>query len=450
MNSMTREKIYKYRRYPHIDPKVHWREVYRAVESPAYVVKHGFYPFIHYTQESTKFPKAYLSGAEDQRDTPKRREIMYSCHMDRYIYEYYSYLLNQEYNKRVKTDGIGKCAVAYRNNLHKSNIHIAKEAFDAIRRNGDAYILIGDFTGYFDNMAHVHLKNMLCSLLQVQRLPDDHYAVFKSITKYAYIDLDSIKAYRQMNRKQFYALDRLFSPEEFRSFKKNVIQKNVHDYGIPQGSAISAVYSNVYLLDFDKSMNDYITAQRGFYRRYCDDFIAVFPCVSLDQFVEQTKKIQGFVKETPNLILQPEKAKAFHYCSGHIENCSSSVFEGCKSGKNLINFLGFSFDGISISIRQKTISKFYRRMYKKADTITAHNGLSPNGKRIPMRNIYKLYSKYGKKEDNHPGVLSHKKQGNFLSYVDRAKKVFYSEEAITRDTRRAWEKLLKRLHPKHK
>ena len=196
MDNKKREKIYKFKKYPHIDPKIHWREVYRAVESPEYISSHGFYPFIHYTQVSSKYPAKYLSGKSEQRDEPKKREIMYSGHLDRYIYEYYAHLINCEYNKRVKQDSTNKCSVAYRNNLHKNNVNFAKEAFDAIRRIENAYVIIGDFTSYFDNISHSYLKEMLCSLLGTEHLSDDLYVVFRSITNYAFVDLEKVIAYK--------------------------------------------------------------------------------------------------------------------------------------------------------------------------------------------------------------------------------------------------------------
>ena len=39
--------------------------------------------------------------------------------------------------------------------------------------------MIGDFTKFFDMLDHDYLKGQWCSLLQVERLPKDHYAVFK-------------------------------------------------------------------------------------------------------------------------------------------------------------------------------------------------------------------------------------------------------------------------------
>lgn len=54
--------------------------------------------------------------------------------------------------------------------------------------------MIGDFTNFFDNLDHLYLKQQLCQLLGVCQLPDDYYAVYKSVTKYCKWDLNGIAA----------------------------------------------------------------------------------------------------------------------------------------------------------------------------------------------------------------------------------------------------------------
>ena len=92
------QKVYKYKRYPHFDNKVHWRTVKGNVETPEYIIHHAFFPFIHYEQKMTKFPKKFIEKKTEgsKRDDPKTRQIMYSSHIDRYIYEYYSFLINKK------------------------------------------------------------------------------------------------------------------------------------------------------------------------------------------------------------------------------------------------------------------------------------------------------------------------------------------------------------------
>lgn len=45
--------------------------------------------------------------------------------------------------------------------------------------------------------------------------------------------------------------------------------------GIPQGTPISAALANVYMLHFDKRINDAVKPLKGIYRRYSDDMIVV-------------------------------------------------------------------------------------------------------------------------------------------------------------------------------
>lgn len=437
-------KIYKYKRYPHIDNRVHWRLVRAQVENPIYIAHHAFYPFIHYKKRMRKFPRKYLSAEypeQTDRDVPKERDIMYSSHIDRYIYEYYSFQLNKRYNAYAKQAGINKCAVAYRNNHHgKNNIHYAKEAFDFIRRTESALVIIGDFTKYFDKIDHGYLKQQVCKLLSTERLPEDYYAVFRSITKYSWFELDEIQQYKSLDKKSFNKLDRIFSPEELRLFKKEHLRTNKNGYGIPQGSAISATLSNVYLMDFDKKINDFVTGLSGLYRRYCDDFIIVLPLSDKQQNQKAIYFVFRMQLSIKGLELQPEKTQVYEYDNQHIINCNSIYLPDTNNSKNLISYLGFTFDGRTVAIRSKTIAKYYERMYHKIDNITKNHRRSPSGKVIPLRNLYRLYSYKGKYADR-----NNRKQGNFLSYVDRAKKVFGEQEDIDRGTKRAWSKMQKRL-----
>lgn len=76
--------------------------------------------------------------------------------------------------------------------------------------------MIGDFTNFFDNLDHLYLKQQLCQLLGVCQLPDDYYAVYKSVTKYCKWDLNDLltlnhlKSHEELNKK-----DRVLSPMIF-------------------------------------------------------------------------------------------------------------------------------------------------------------------------------------------------------------------------------------------
>lgn len=79
----------------------------------------------------------------------KKREICYAAHLDRCIYQYYAWGLNELYNKRIRKLGIEKVPVAYRTDLSESNIQSAKKAFDFIKENPQCCVMIGDFTNFF-------------------------------------------------------------------------------------------------------------------------------------------------------------------------------------------------------------------------------------------------------------------------------------------------------------
>ena len=113
-----------------------------------------------------------------------------------------------------------------------------------------------------------------------------------------------------------------------------------------------------------------------------------------------------------------------------------------KNGKNEIDYLGFTFNGKEITIRDKTVSKYYYRLYKKIKTIENAKGYSRLGKRISCKNLYEKYSVKG----SHLKGKDGKVKGNFITYVQRAQKIFDNEESIDRKTKRHMLKIRRRLN----
>ncbi|MFK5281447.1 hypothetical protein ACI3PL_17985, partial [Lacticaseibacillus paracasei] len=50
-----------------------------------------------------------------------------------------------------------------------------------------------------------------------------------------------------------------------------------HEIGIPQGTSMSAVLANVYMIPFDHAMKTLAQSYGGIYRRYSDDFVLLIP-----------------------------------------------------------------------------------------------------------------------------------------------------------------------------
>lgn len=295
--------------YAHFDKRVSIDQVWDYITSTQKVSKHSFYPFIHYQKRFIKYSKQ--SGVK-----PKERELCYSAHIDRCIYQYYGFILNQLYNERVEKDGFSDSTAAYRDNLKKSSIHFAKRAYDFIRTQEACYVIVGDFTHFFDSLDHKYLKKQLCGLLNCKELPTDYYAVFKNITKYAKWDLndllklnglaDTPEGIKTLNNQA-----QVLTLSDFKSHKSQFVVSNKESFGIPQGSAISAVLSNVYMLEFDKQIRQYVNTYGGMYMRYSDDFIIALPKNEASDFSVQLSWIQGMIASIKNLKLQPKKHNYF-------------------------------------------------------------------------------------------------------------------------------------------
>lgn len=428
-----RNKYSECKTYAHFDKRVNVNDVWSYISNPDKVARHGFYPFIHFIIDFKKYN-------ENKGIISKSRDICYAAHIDRCIYQYYAFLLNEAYNKRVMNDGINDVAVAYRNALGKNNIDFSKCAFDFIKRLKSCYIMVGDFTSFFDNLDHKYLKQQLCNLLNTNTLPDDYYAIFKNITHYSTWDLTDLLEINGLSndkhgRHELNSKVSVLSLKQFKDKKKQYIHPNTDPYGIPQGSPISAVLANIYMLEADKIINDYICKHGGLYMRYSDDFIIILP-VEEQEFRIHYKWIKSFLASIKGVILSPEKTQLFRYSNNLILSCNSMFEAEVSDGKNILNFLGFSFDGREITIRDKTISKYYYRMYRKARNISDKGFISPCGNKISCKNLYDKYSVKGAKGE----------KGNFISYVYRANKAYNGEEPIGRSTKNHMFKIRRALN----
>lgn len=409
--------------YAHFDRKVDIKEAAEFIQNPDNIASYGFYPFIHYTMEMEKYSKK--TGKKI-----KKREICYAAHKDRCIYQYYAFLINEYYNRRIRELGIEMVPVAYRTDLKDSNIQSAKKAFDFIRVNPRCYVMIGDFTNFFDNLDHQYLKEQWCSLLQVSKLPADHYAVFKNITRYSKWELDDLlelnglcktdSDIRKLNKKPI-----VLSKKQYNDNRKHIV-RNLNSYGIPQGSPISAALANVYMLDADKEIYEKIKPYNGFYMRYSDDFMIILPEQNDYKVFEE---IISIVKNVPNLHLENKKTQFFKVDLPNVINISKSFADDADDSQKVINFLGFSFDGNKICLRAKTIGKYYYRMNRKAKSIARNDSFAG------ADNLYKRYSERG----------ATGKKGNFFTYVNHAENEFGSDEKIRYAFRNHMSKIKKSL-----
>ena len=105
-----------------------------------------------------------------------------------------------------------------------------------------------------------------------------------------------------------------------------------------QGSAISAVMSNIYMIKFDKLVNDLITSNNGIYRRYSDDIIIIIP--SLLMLWRYIVKVMQTKDSVPRLELSPDKTKCF-YKKGYTISSVDLKRRKWLKNKTIIDYLGF-------------------------------------------------------------------------------------------------------------
>lgn len=91
------DKSNSIKKYAHFDRRVSIKTVWNEIKEPRNIITHAFLPFIHSPLIFHKYSKH--KGRKD-----KIRQLYYSSHYDRCIYQYYSYLLNERYNILIIKD----------------------------------------------------------------------------------------------------------------------------------------------------------------------------------------------------------------------------------------------------------------------------------------------------------------------------------------------------------
>ncbi|MCM3722951.1 reverse transcriptase domain-containing protein [Solibacillus isronensis] len=414
---MLNPEKYKTKRYLHFDKRVKIENVESYVTNSNKIGKHSFLPFIHYV---SSFNKNIGTKNPEMKYRPikrKDRNIMYSGHLDNYIYKYYAdEILNTKYNNWCLHFGIDECVTAYRNKKDgKSNIDFAAEIISNIVNLKEAYILVGDFTSFFDKIDHKLLKKNLIRVLEAEKLSNDWFNVYKSITKYGYYEKNFLtekfgtdKQIKSTGKRSYFN-----ELKDFRTFQReNPANKNENKYGIPQGTAISAVFANLYSIEFDLEMKQLADRYSGLYRRYSDDFILVIPMKKeqLNSF-DCLKKIEVEVRNLASknkIEVQEEKTGLFIYSDSKIKNLNDP-----KTGH--IDYLGFVFDGNSVKMRGKSPYKFYRKAYQMIDSAKKVKDKKSLEKLPYRKKIYSLYTDLG---------INRGEFGNFITYAKRAQEKF--------------------------
>ncbi|MGH0218497.1 reverse transcriptase/maturase family protein [Sinorhizobium meliloti] len=412
---------------------------------PARVASHAFFPFLRYHQRWTKFTD------KGEKGDVKERPIRFASRADSYIFSYYRYLLAQPFEAELKERGLDASVLAYRrvigpNGRGQCNIHFALEAISSIRALGNCFAIALDISSFFESLDHGLLKQAWSRLLGGARLPADHYKVFRAITEYSVVDRDELferlgyigPKYLSKSGEPIkgYLVEksliprRLCTGQEFREKvaggdgQKSLIKKHRKPYGIPQGSPISDLLANFYLLDFDSAVKRRVDELGGRYFRYSDDILIVVPvdravAIDLEAWVRSQIALHG-----PKLRIKVEKSAIFSYeGNGEDQNWSRVIGE---QGKNGLEYLGFRYDGRNMFLRDSTLSGLQRKAAASAKRVAL--GLL---KRYPEKstdeiiadfNVSAFLQRYGRVED-FESKADDVRNWTFWTYATRAAKI---------------------------
>jgi len=425
-----RERSYRHLDYPlkegsKIRVKGNGREkLADYVINPDNICSHAFLPFISTIIETKRYKRKKCKVEK------KRRPISYASHLDSQVYAYYAHLLNKKYEQFLSGKGFNKSILAYRKFREgKCNIHFARDAFETIKIKGECSVIALDVSGFFDNLDHALLKRFWCRVLGGSKLPADHYAVYKSITRYSHVDLDCLKNLSDILERERW--ESYCSPKQFRECVRGngLVRTNTNGVGIPQGSPISALLSNIYMIEFDEQVCAYTKVHDITYFRYSDDILLICP-PNIATYAE--KYISTLLNEY-SLDLSMSKTTRSHF---HVDSNSRQYAD------KPIQYLGFTYDGKNALIRSSTFSRFHQKMKKgvhQAANVARSAARRGEYTRIFKKKLYRRYSHLSTKE-SFPVYL---RNSNTIMNASDIK--IMDKDKIKRQNRKNWFRLDKMI-----
>lgn len=411
---------------------------------------HSFSPFLKLLTKTPRYRYQFEEGHYDLET--KIRPICYASHIDSLIIGYYSFALTRIYEEFIKKEGYGEVVLAYRTDLGKCNIQFAKEVFELVAKRKETSAIALDIKGYFDHIDHLKLLEKWQKVID-KRLPEDQFNLYKILTKYSYLNCKQIlKKYKGIKKRGnvlpvtlMEIIPGIDVKEKFKQLNKDQLivtnnkpNKNTQRLcGIPQGSPISALLSNIYLIDFDADLKKKGDQEGFIYRRYCDDILVICDTdkasaimdfiidkicseyfltiqadkVDLIDFHKNSKgNIRGFRRPRRTKEAIGEKKKA-------ILKDKPAITTALNEEKYYrpLQYLGFEFNGKNITIRSSSLSRFFRKLnHRLQRTVIMSYSPSTKSDQIFMQQIYERYSHVGTR--------------NFLTYAYNASREHYTNK----------------------
>jgi hypothetical protein len=258
---------FKPRGYGHLDAPV-GEGFASQVNAPGFAATHDWSVLIHYIDETKRYKPT------KHKTVLKARPIMYASHRDACILSKYAYDLTALLEAHYAATNLHENVIGYRK-LGRANYDFAAAACQFAHAIAPCMVMCFDVTGFFDHLNHSILKAKLKKILNVDELSRDWFAVFRHVTRYNYINKADMEAHPVFG-------PRLKTPSHAPVATIGAIKgagihiyENKNKYGVPQGTPISAAFSNLYMLDFDHALADACAKVGALYQRYSDDIIII-------------------------------------------------------------------------------------------------------------------------------------------------------------------------------
>lgn len=372
------------RRYLHFDTPIVGmdKKILDKVTNPNIIARYAFYPLIHFLQKNRIYKIDPKLGKK--RVFVKPRPISYASHFDSLVYSWYAFLLEYEYEQRISDTNLNECVIAYRK-LGKSNVDFAKEVFDFIGKKKDCVTLNFDIKGFYDSLDHSILKKVWKEILGQSDLAADHYNVYKSVTNFAHVRLGEFRKIFKSKENGFKYSGLFMGRDILTELREKSKIKKHSGVGIPQGTPISCVLSNIYMLSFDRKILDLVQKVGGMYRRYSDDIIVICP---QSNYKDIESSVYEMIKDL-KLEIQPSKTETRFF----MENQGVIKCNNEKGRLSQLQYLGITFNGTDTLLRHRGYAKFERKMTR---TIKVRLKKSiDNKKKLFKRKIYERFSPLG-------------------------------------------------------
>lgn len=443
---------FKCKGYLHFDLALERAKAENYITKPDNILRHRFSPLIHYCKISTKvkrnkekerkYKESGKTGEKPKLETiPKSRNIFYTSHVDGYIYSYYGHKIQIAYEEFLLENNLTNNVIAYRSIIKEGikfcNSHLANEVFNFIRSTNGCHILCFDISQFFDKLDIRTLKVKWAQVLGKKWLPNDHFKVYESLVNFSYVEegqlIEHFKGRFEKNPRQ-HGLGKASGgslknricdypelrelEEKFRGQGKRLIKKKefLEITGIPQGTAVSGLLSNIFMIDFDIAVKNYVESKGGNYRRYSDDIFIAVPATVKFEEIEDLIELQLSQSCGGSIQLNDKKTEKRVY---QLKPEGTFGIFDLKHNHSKVQYLGFHFDGQNVFIRNSSISK-------------------DRGKTVQLvrKNKNKIYNKintievYKRRSPRKITPSDSKKDKGFVYYAERAAKVHVDSATI--------------------